>query len=201
MLDHSRPWTAAEYLALGETMSRVDLIQGALWAGPAGAGPHQAIVLPLIGAIQSAATDAGLRTYYGVNVSLRADTIVGPDLVVTSDKRNVEVTDGSEVVLLGEITSHGTVLVDRVLRKHLYAEAGIDWYLLVEPDLTAYQSVTVRLFRRKGSRYVQHAVAMHGQTLTSDVPFPFSVSTRGPARLVTHFAGWKLSKTSWRSSR
>ncbi|GAA4945773.1 Uma2 family endonuclease [Actinoplanes utahensis] len=226
VLDHSQPWTAEEYLALGETLSRVDLIDGAIWSGPRGEPAHQAVVGALVSAIHPAAKAAHLHALHYINVSLGPETILGPDLVVasypsTSSAASVSpapsaspaaasTTSGSpdasstlrasgtsgtlrtsgvsgsfadfgfeaaEVALVGEVVSANTVAVDRVLRMHLYAAAGIPWYLLVEPKLPGFGSVRLRLLRRKGSRYVEAAVAVHGQTLTARQPFPFALDT------------------------
>ena len=50
-------------------------------------------------------------------------------------------------------------------------------HLLVEPDMTGYESITVRLFRLSGEHYVEHAIAADGQTLISDTPFRIEIST------------------------
>ncbi|MEU8243126.1 Uma2 family endonuclease [Actinoplanes missouriensis] len=177
-LDHSQPWEAEEYLALGETLSRVDLIEGSLWAAPRGNAVHQDIAANLRIAVQPEAHASGYRTYHYVNVRLAPDTIVGPDLVVTTVRRTDDIAaEASEVILLGEITSAGTVLFDSVLRMRLYAEAGIPWYLLIEPDMTDFSAPKARLFRLVGSNYVQHAASGADETLTSDKPFPIAINT------------------------
>jgi hypothetical protein len=51
-----------------------------------------------------------------------------------------------------------------------YATAQIEWYLLVEPDLDAFEFVTLRLFRLAGHHFVEHAVAGRGESLTLKDP-------------------------------
>ena len=64
---------------------------------------------------------------------------------------------------------------------HFYAAAGIEWYLLVEPDMTEYESITVRLFRLHHEQYLEHAVARDSDVLHSDHPFAINIS---PAALL-----------------
>ncbi|MFY1633856.1 Uma2 family endonuclease [Solwaraspora sp. WMMB335] len=176
-LDHPEPWTEAEYFALGETRNRIELIDGGLWLSPAPNRPHQDISFLLLTAIRPAARSAGLRAHEAVNVRLAANRIVIPDLVVAKVGRLGGVADAHEVVLAGEITSPSTVATDRVQRMQFYAAARIGWYLLVEPDMVEYESLTLRLFRLEGEHYVEHVVAADGQRLTSDLPFPIEITT------------------------
>ena len=103
--------------------------------------------------------------------------MVIPDLVVSRDGRLGNVVDAVDVVLVSVVTSPSNAATDRGTKKGFYAEAGVAWYLLVEPDFTDYESVTLRLFRLRDKQYVEHAVAKPGETLTSAEPFPIEIDT------------------------
>ncbi|MEU4164015.1 Uma2 family endonuclease [Actinoplanes sp. NPDC026670] len=111
------------------------------------------------------------------NVRLAAGRILIPDLAVKKGPTETAVSDAADVVLVCEITSPGNAATDRGLKMVAYAAAGIPWYLLVEPSFADYASVTLRLFRLADNGYAEHASAKHGETLTSDLPFPMSIST------------------------
>jgi Uma2 family endonuclease len=175
-LDHPEPWTEAEYFALGETSNRIELIDGGLWVSPTPNRPHQDISFILLAA-RPAVRAAGLRAQFAVNVRLATGRIVIPDLVVAKVGRLGGVTDASDVVLVSEITSPSNAAIDRVLKMQFYAAARIGWYLLVEPDMTDYESISVRLFRLHGEHYIEHAVARDGGVLASDTPFAMNIDT------------------------
>ena len=175
MIEHPGPWTEAEYLALGETINRIELIDGGLWVSPAPNMPHQDISYLLLSALRPAARAAGLRANEAVNIRLAPGRIVIPDVVVSTAARLASVAEASDVVLVAEITSPSSAAVDRVQKMHFYAAARIEWYLLAEPDMETYESLTLRLFRLAGDHYVEHATAAIGDRLTSDEPFPIDV--------------------------
>jgi Uma2 family endonuclease len=64
-----------------------------------------------------------------------------------------------------EITSPSNAAYDRLLKMPHYAEAGIPWYLLVDPGLSQ-----LLLFRLDGQRYVQHAEGKPGHPLVMTEP-------------------------------
>ncbi|WP_433831856.1 hypothetical protein ACQP2E_14625 [Actinoplanes sp. CA-015351] len=49
------------------------------------------------------------------------------------------------------------------------------WYLLIEPDMADYESLTLRLFRLEGDDYAEHAVATSGTSLTLTEPVTVTI--------------------------
>jgi Uma2 family endonuclease len=182
--DHPGPWTEAEYLALGRTSERIELIDGSLRVSPAPSHPHQYISHRLMNAIEPSAEAAGLLCFEAVNVRLSPRRFVIPDLVAGTMDFFGNVSEAADVLLVSEILSPSNEATDRVQKLQEYGEAGIPWYLLVEPEMTDYRSVTLRLYRLDGPKYVEHAVAPPGEFLKNDAPFPFSIDTND---LVPHF--------------
>jgi Uma2 family endonuclease len=173
---HLGPWNEADYLALGETPDRIELVDGGLWVSPAPSKPHQNLSFGLMAVLHPAARAAGLRAYEAINVRLGTDRIVIPDVVVADTDPEGAVTDASEVVLVCEIVSPGNAANDRVWKMQPYAAARIGWYLLVERN--AADALTLRLFRLAGDHFVEHSVIRDGEVLASEKPFAFSVDPR-----------------------
>ncbi|UWZ37968.1 Uma2 family endonuclease [Dactylosporangium roseum] len=178
-INHSGPWSEEDYFALGETPDRIELIDGGLVASPAASKPHHDVSFLLTAALRPKARAVGLRAYEAINIRLAPGRIVIPDVVVADTSRFGAVTDASDVALICEIVSPGNASADRVQKMRYYAAARIEWYLLVEPEPSEQESVTLRLYRLDDEHYVEHAVAKGGETLVSDVPFPFRLDTDG----------------------
>ncbi|WP_232050039.1 Uma2 family endonuclease [Actinoplanes sp. OR16] len=171
----TEPWTEENFFALGETPNKIELVDGSLWVSPSPNGPHQDISLQLGIALKPAARTLGLRVRLDLDVRLQPGTILRPDLIVVKGPRVVSTTDVADVLLVSEVISPGNATADRLLKRQLYAAAGIKWYLLVEPDMPDYESLTLRLLRLKGDAYVEHAVAASGTTLTLDDPLAVTI--------------------------
>jgi Uma2 family endonuclease len=99
-----------------------------------------------------------------LTVAAGADPDPGPhrDKPVDIDGSVIE---AAAAALVCEIVLPNTAATDRVLKMHYYAEAGIEWYLLVEPD-----SPALSLYRLEGEKYVEQATARPGVPLRMDAP-------------------------------
>jgi Uma2 family endonuclease len=187
-LEHPLPWTEPEFWALGATASRVELIDGSLLVGPRPGRPHRSIAVGLVRALDRGARACGRHAGYQIRLRLGVCRVASPDVVVVNDvprRADGLFVEAAETTLVGEVVSVDTTLSDIVLKRQLYADAGIGWYLLAEPSLPDYESVTLRLLRLAGDHYVRHAVADPGQVLKTAQPFPFEIR---PVDLLTSTA-------------
>ncbi|MET8349881.1 MULTISPECIES: Uma2 family endonuclease [unclassified Micromonospora] len=164
--DHPLPWTEPDYLALGETACRIELLDGGLLIGPPPTVIHQVIVGALATALKSGCAAADRTLLSVINLRLDARRILNPDLVVTAELDfTAACVPASAVLLVGEIAAPHTAIIDRVLKPHVYAAAGIEWYLLVEQE-----TLTMHLYQRQNSHYVQRSTTKAGEVLELTEP-------------------------------
>jgi Uma2 family endonuclease len=175
ILEHPGPWSEEEYLALDPTSNRIELIDGDLLVSAAPRMSHQHISRRLANSLEITAIAMGLRVFEAINVRLRKGRIVVPDVVVVETDANSTVVDVDVVRLVGEVVSPNNAARDRVLKRELYAEARIEWYLIAEeePD----DSVTLRLYRLDGDRYIEHAFAMNDSVRAAIASFTIRIDT------------------------
>ena len=152
-----------EWDALPEDSSRrTELAEGVLQVAPRPISRHQKLMMRLGAQLDATADgrfevrpDFEVVVEGGAMATVRAPDLVlaAPDLPDTAPR--IHARDAVAVV---EILSPGSRRLDRVLKLHEYAEAGVPFYLLVEPG----PPVVLTEFRLVDGAY--HRVAEHVAT-------------------------------------
>jgi Uma2 family endonuclease len=179
-MPHPSFWTVDAFLVLQASKDRIELWDGGLhvdhglWVNPAPNNAHNQIAWLLANQLSAATRGTGLQTVQGPNLQVSPAQILTPDVAVGHFGRVTALNRGPEATLVADVASPG---ISAAARAPHYARAGINWYLLAEPDYSSYSSLTLHLLHREGASYLRHTTAQHGQTLTSRLPFPLTVST------------------------
>ncbi|ADJ44094.1 hypothetical protein AMES_2271 [Amycolatopsis mediterranei S699] len=167
-------WTVDEVLALPEeqtSLQRLELVDGVLLMGPAPTSVHQRLLQKLQFAFASALPD-GTELLPGVNIRVGTQRLLIPDLVIL-DCPGIDTVayTASDVLLAAEIASPSTRIQDRVLKRAIYAEALIPYYLLVEPG----EPSTATLFELQDGEY--EPIAKNDKT-DLELTRPFAATIR-----------------------
>jgi Uma2 family endonuclease len=140
----------AEWDALPEdTSRRVELAEGVLQVAPKPIFLHQRVVTRLAARLDDAA-DGRWAAFSDVEVVIEdapAATVRAPDVVLVRPDISVTVPrcTAGEVLAAVEVLSPGSRRLDRIVKFHEYADAGIPTYLVVDPgppvELTEFSLV------------------------------------------------------------
>ncbi|MDL5159501.1 Uma2 family endonuclease [Actinomycetospora termitidis] len=140
----------AQWDALPEDTSRqIELAEGVLQVAPKPILLHQRIVMRLAARLDDAA-DGRWEAFPGVEIVIEdapAATVRAPDVVLVRPDISVTVPrwTASEVLAAIEVLSPGSRRLDRIVKLHEYADAGIPTYLVVDPgppvELTEFELV------------------------------------------------------------
>ncbi|MBB5955797.1 hypothetical protein FHS29_002378 [Saccharothrix tamanrassetensis] len=171
LLDHNGPWTLADVLALPQDrLQRVELVDGAIRVSPVGVYRHQRLAFRIAMVLESACP-SGLEATAGVNVLLSDTRLLIPDFTINVSGPFGLTLPASELVMAGEVLSPSTRLDDLMLKRKLYAEAGVPFYLVIDPE---GDEVTATLFELPEGEYVE-AVRSEAGVLRLDRPFPVTI--------------------------
>lgn len=160
-------------LALPEDQGqRVELVDGAVVVRPAPGLARQRVLQRLQVALHQA-TPPQWEPLPGINVVLDSRRLLIPDLAVTTvPGLDAVYCDGADLLLAVEISSPSSRAYDGALKRQLYAEAQVPFFLLVDPAATP---VAATCFGLNGGTYSEIARADDGVlTLTR----PFAVTVR-----------------------
>ena len=160
-----------EFRQLPDDGKRYELIHGEVRVAPAPNTKHQFCVLHLGSSLERFLTHNRLGIVFiaPLDVRLSSDTAVQPDLVYISNAHAAIIVenyiDGAPDLVI-EILSPSTAVYDRATKLALYAEAGVPWVWLLEP-----QAKTVEILKLERSKYLVDSILASQQVLTSGV-FP-----------------------------
>jgi Uma2 family endonuclease len=168
---HDGPWTEADYLALPRGGPKVELVDGRLVVSPAPRKAHQRLMRRLANHLEENAPEK-LAVDVELNVRVGPDKILIPDVVATYEQGgDVLVHDPKHVLLVAEVLSPSNHGAEWLYKNHLYAQARIAWYLIVEVDDD--DRPTLILQRLDGDLYAEVGRAACGQSLR--LPEPLGV--------------------------
>ena len=174
VLPQSRPLTRADLDAMPDDGHRYELINGALIVTPAPRRVHQRAVLKL-GHLLDAACPEDLEVLPApFDVALAADTVLQPDLLVA---RRRDLTDRdlpAAPLLVVEVLSPSTRLIDLNLKRARYEQAGCVSYWVIDTDVP---EIVVWELREAG--YVEVARTTDDQSCSLTAPFPVTIVPSG----------------------
>jgi Uma2 family endonuclease len=138
---------AEEYLALGETFERYELIHGVVCLMPRPSVLHQAVLAELIG--QLGGFQRGeCRFFASVDLVLARDIVYAPDIVAYRPGRLAGIPERLDTPpdLVIEILSYGTKAFDLTTKHNDYERFGVGEYWTYDPA-----DKSARAFRRGGA--------------------------------------------------
>lgn len=153
---------------------RREVAEGVLRISPPAASNHQRAVMKL-GSQLDRQLPPDLGVLPDVEVLLFAEhpvTVRVPDLVVVPTKvakTNPKRYDASDVVMVVEVVSPGSVRTDTVMKLEEYAVAGIEQYWIVDLD----QPPTITVYRLVDGYFQLHDETT--ETLRVEIPTALSV--------------------------
>jgi Uma2 family endonuclease len=129
-----------------------ELIHGvAIAMGPSPYGPHQNLNFELTSILKDALRKCRLSEFQvlqEIDWVIDSDTVVRPDIVLFKGKIPAKHLTVTPIVIV-EILSESTADKDRTIKKQIYQQCGVKYYLLADPA-----SKKVEVYRLKGKRYV-----------------------------------------------
>jgi Uma2 family endonuclease len=147
--------TAEEYLALGETNERYELIDGVVCMSPKPGSPHHDVQWLIFEQARAFAKQQGGRCFCDFELVLSDRLVYAPDIMCFAPGRVVgavkRVDSAPELVI--EVLSPATAHFDLTRKRDDYDRFGVGEYWTVDPA-----TARVRCFRRGAGRLEEQAV-------------------------------------------
>lgn len=145
--------TSGEFLALGETAERMELIDGVVTVSPRPSFRHQRVSFLIARAIDDwAQAHPGAHFAQDVSVELSEKLVYEPDVIAFAPGRYEREPDrvAGAPDLVIEISSPSTQRMDLETKRNDYERFGVKEYWIIDPV-----SAEARVFRREGARLVE----------------------------------------------
>jgi Uma2 family endonuclease len=166
-----RPFTVAELDRMPDDGRRYELLDGTLVVSPRPTNAHQEVAIEL--AVQlRLACPRDLRVIPEPAVQLSATTELDPDIAVIRREQVNAAKCTMPPLLVVEIRSPGTALIDLGSKKAAYERFGVPLYWIVDPRV-GKPSLTV--FELVAGHYRQTALITGDERYRTQRPFPVEV--------------------------
>jgi Uma2 family endonuclease len=132
-----KPWTIEEMYRLPDDGNKCEVVRGELFVTPPPTDDHETISARLTRILDPYVVAQGLGLVYRPRAVMRFDgSEVEPDLMVRQPQADRKATwaDAPTPILIVEILSGSTRRRDRMQKRDLYMEAGVDEYWIVDPE-------------------------------------------------------------------
>lgn len=172
-----RPFTTAELDRMPDDGHRYELLDGVLVVSPRPTVAHQVMAHQIAFRLEQVCPPE-YRVVPEPAVQLSMDTEFDPDIVVIrlGQARGAKLTEPPLLVV--EVRSPATALIDLNRKKAAYARFGVESYWIADPDL-ARPSLTA--FGLRGGGYEQMSRVAGEEIFRAERPYPVDIV---PAQLV-----------------
>jgi Uma2 family endonuclease len=147
MTTDARIWTVDDLAHMPDDGQRYEVIDGELFVTPSPAMRHQDAIMALILLIAPyvAAEGIGHAVLAPADVTFSPRRGVQPDLFVVplvNGRRPRELADIRKLLLAVEVLSPSSARADRVVKRAMYRDEGVDEYWLVDLDARTFERCT-----------------------------------------------------------
>jgi Uma2 family endonuclease len=148
---HAKHMTATEFLALPETLTPTQLINGVVVVSPSPFFIHQVLVANTYDMLKSLIPN-GRVMFAPMDVHLDDENVFQPDVFWIAEDGDCHVEGGflrGAPALVVEVLSQGTARYDKGPKFHVYEQHGVQEYWIVNPT-----TATLSLWTRKDDLFV-----------------------------------------------
>ena len=166
-----RPFTVADLDRMPDDGHRYELLDGALIVSPRPTNSHQEVAMELAVRLRSACP-RDLRVIPEPAVQLSAMTESAPDIAVIRREQVNAAKCTEPPLLVIEIRSPSTALIDLGRKKTAYEQFGVPAFWVVDPRV---KKPSLTVFELTGGRYRQAAQVIGDETYRAQRPFAVEV--------------------------